>query len=606
MDNEINKIDINIENLLKSNYNDNYLISGKRAYDLYIKKYKSTISDNKKNLDWFIIVSSNFFNNFKLNLTKILRSLNIIIFNYTEDSYNYKDSTIHKYNIYGNNILIKTIIIEVCFYNSNISFSDYNEFNSLKYITLNNWLQLNVFNSNIYTYDIFENYLYEIGDIININTDNITDEYKEILMKKCHNKNNVGNIDILDNVIYNCVNKNIVNSIYKYNKVDYVYNLYSLTHLHSDKYKMDIYLFGDYHNITGNKCKGKENKLNVDQFIINQIEHPNNQNKIIDIFIEIDPQTKDTSIDKYNKITYMTKLAQKLGKCIEYNKKECKYKNIRAHYTDIRTPFTIYSMIQDIYYFLKWININNNEQLNMCKQKIFNFFNFLKNKNNIIFLYDINSNIDSNIKLWKLLKYTKIQKQLDNIQDENIKENIINFFNNKYVNNKNFEKYYNFSNYKNMLNSIEEFYKLLEEKNTLDNNYFNTKYETYRKIFNSIYASFIVLFSFYIDIYLISRLFRYYNVKETQTSNIKYQKRSENIIIYTGDAHIETYVNFFEQLGTFTKTIEKVKNTNDLCLDIRNIEQPLFNNGFNIDNNYLVDDMDISSDEDDNELDILT
>ena len=130
----------------------------------------------------------------------------------------------------------------------------------------------------------------------------------------------------------------------------------------------------------------------------------------LDIFLEI-PYLfgrSDTKLELEG--TYMGDLHKDLRKCFEYTK-DCQYHNIRAHYIDLRSPklsqdfFLLQRAIINSYYTIK---SPKNMTDNLLKSK--NLQNIFSSKDNIInFMY-------------KLVKSKKIQKQIDNIKDENVIE----------------------------------------------------------------------------------------------------------------------------------------------------------------------------------------
>ena len=256
-----------------------------------------------------------------------------------------------------------------------------------------------------------------------------------------------------------------------------------------------IHVFGETH-MYPHKCNKYKEYIHIDVFLDKIFR--NNPNKKYDLFVELyyrkdDYSTILSGVDLgYNSI---------FTNCLQVNKKNCPYKNLRGHYVDIR------AMSKDIRdkhsYILEsiYLTLNMYEYLDKNEQKDIN--------------YD---------------QYKKIyEKYFENITRDNFLEfkNIfIEILNGTYKINKQYE---------NIDPSLS--FKLFEFFNNKMNSYFeNCELNKYNKdICIEMYHN---VFTLIMDKYAIGRLFR--NFKSIEM---------KNIILYVGDLHRKHYTELFNYLG---------------------------------------------------------
>ncbi len=325
----------------------------------------------------------------------------------------------------------------------------------------------------------------------------------------------------------------------------------------SDKYKKNIYIFGEYHG-TEQSCKEyKETKGN---FIEIQ-EYFKQLFVTTDVFIDFYLELQSFKQKEYkNVFTYIDKDDAFLNrirntnyKCIDPETRdklhECKL--MRSHYTDIRQ----YYIKNDFFNFVDFMKYNsNNNYKNIDEYKnIINKINFSKDilEKNIIEIYKniIKSKYEKNI-------LDSLKGRIDKFIIQKIKNEI---------------QKLDFTNMKRELKNLQLRKKIIPE--TL-------------KHFLSIINVLIM------DSYALYRIFKNFNIKETE----KDQPISpHNIIIYAGDSHAYTYRTFLKNIGFINREQVGInlidyknnnetitKNLGERCLDMNGdgkknkITQPLF------------------------------
>lgn len=283
----------------------------------------------------------------------------------------------------------------------------------------------------------------------------------------------------------------------------------SLTEHTSDKYDKHIYIFGDYHT-KKSKCDG----VKIDDFIKNLI------NSDIHLFLEISDfeiphQLGGNSyvIDVHNNFP---------------DKK-------RIYGTDNRHEFQrIRDFINSIYeIFLE----PEKESINITEYKYF--------------YYTLKANM---LEIKNLYNVKKINKQLENITDINLKNIIIKF----YGYNENYLK----SETPGFIDTIESFFPLF--KNTENINIS----EHQKKILTLFYNKLFYLYDHTFDTFLVSSMFRLYS-----------DRKIKNVVIYFGEAHAGKLRRLLNLLN-FTLVQESytgdINEPNFQCLDISKFKQPFF------------------------------
>lgn len=309
--------------------------------------------------------------------------------------------------------------------------------------------------------------------------------------------------------------------------------------LENKKYGIKVLFLEDSHTLEF-KCSNSDNSVSANDFIVEQIK---TAQCFVDVYLEIPYLNLKEDIGFSIKNTYMRNLHEDLEECFKWAKISCQYPHIRAHYVDLRAS--------------NFDSVMNTNFFKFCT--IFKHYHYGINVDGVVYSWekqkdtqDIFQNFQSlSAYMKKLIKHTKIQKQIDNISDISIRNNVIKVID-KWIN------YPSDSNIKLEYMTWDYMIKALKTKD-------NLKLES---IFFSIWSYIGVL----MDAYTIARMFREY-----QDVPNKYSDSAKNIIVYAGGQHTRRYEDFF--MNYFPGTI-KQRYTEDLsdfsCVNIQNLQQPLF------------------------------
>lgn len=342
--------------------------------------------------------------------------------------------------------------------------------------------------------------------------------------------------------------------------IEHILGPVSITEHISKDSKKHIYVFGDIHDFREG-CKYK-NSLQIDKYLQKLLDY--HHDKVIDIFLEVPYLSKDSKAVEYEyreEGGYLfARLIQTFSNCLQVLKHNCKYKNSRFHYTDLRwmniESFTnlqylitkIESIAKDIEDF--WdSNLSGKEAkltLDKISKKLEKFMNVSVNFN----IYDI-------------LRNTKIKKQIEAIQNPKIKDKLNQklewIIDNEELVNKGLETLYKLQ----YLTTVKGKKVFLKEEDS-----FNDLYDKLDSI-HSLLLNYQVEF---MDIFLLSRVFRSFKrIKNKYSEDPKY------IIIYAGDDHANSYRTFLSDIGF--KTVNKSFDENQ-CLDISSFKRPFFSKRF--------------------------
>jgi hypothetical protein len=351
------------------------------------------------------------------------------------------------------------------------------------------------------------------------------------------------------------INKYIIKNIpfYGAERIIYMY------HSDMDKY---VYLIGERHS----DYSGCQNSKNISNLLINYLKF---SDKFIDVFLETDFKLKGKDWESKSvfesKSNIIDKFRNKLSECFELSKEKCNYYNVRFHYIDSRNVISV--IIENkpniLIYFVYYLALLP-AQLNYYGLKYTQAY-----KDSIINMYKEFNNPKAVIKLKKILKNVQIKEQFINFFNsksfdklnknyENIDSDIISYLN-EFVQKQIDNVDLNFLMYDNINKSITQLYENIDK----NREYINSNYS---EIINS-FGKTLPIFSTFMDIYTLSRLFRRYrNVKYQNSNPAKYS------IIITGDAHTSIYYQILKDLGF--KKIEYQEKLDDGC--IHDIKQPLF------------------------------
>lgn len=350
-----------------------------------------------------------------------------------------------------------------------------------------------------------------------------------------------------------------------YQIINYIYNVKNIYQLTSNKMNMNIYLFGDVHS-NKNTCEGYFPNSNVAYFLDQQIK---TSTKHLDIYVEEEIFSKlenkvDNKLDKYPLDIF---IEDYIG-CLIKDKQKCKYPHIRVHSIDLRKTRTDNPLLKLLWLFFGIFNvitIPNPNNYETIKNNINEIKIILENNKNIF------TNKDKFIEVINNSFEQKLKKQELNIDDKELLNKIINYSNENWLNNIVNEefKYINYNMIMRWINGYENLF--INKGGPIDLNIDNTLY----KVLNNIVNKIVDICSYFMDTYLILRLFRDY----TKQIKYKYSRKAKDVIIYAGNWHIKRYVGILKYLDfKIEQKFKKRTNDKDYCLDISELKQPLFNN----------------------------
>jgi hypothetical protein len=333
--------------------------------------------------------------------------------------------------------------------------------------------------------------------------------------------------------------KNIPDSSIDVNKVEYIEGPISLYELYDEKYNKHMYLFGDYHPPL-EECDEKRNAVRIADFLKNLFL--SNPNKHFDFFLEESYLPK-----KYGRrsrfplsSSYIGKVARKFIECFEIDKSECKYKNVRFHYADIRSSDEIEC----------FITINN--------------YSIDSRKTVEHFIKHPIKDFDTKMMLYFAPKlspnYDRILKQIQKCEDPKVKEIAHEF-----------------------LNKAESLIIFPYEFAIIRRILRGEKIKDSHKIMDELSLKMLRLSNAWMDTYLLSRMYRTFR----QTPD-KYSESPKNIIVYAGEQHISDLVEVLTtKMGI--KLIQKQNINGNIsdpfviqlakeakCIDLTKFKRPLF------------------------------
>lgn len=279
-------------------------------------------------------------------------------------------------------------------------------------------------------------------------------------------------------------------------QIGYLNNISSVSEHYSKHYNKHIYIFGEYHG-RKSKCINKKGETTV-QFIIDNINY--NKNKLIDFYLEL-PYIDKSKLKIERKDLSPGNLKdffKHYKNCFEVVKTNCKQKNVRFHYTDIRTtygynkmPFLnyVFEYLEELEYMISVsarrddYNIENKEYKSDIKE-----YEKLKTKKDFI--------------TYGLKSYSKILKNERNIKDPNVKLKLLQYLDQSLSNVDIDLLTWDY------ITNIIEYLKIIiknEEENESENESesFNNFIE---KVFSPMVHNFRLYVSYLMDIYLIARI----------------------------------------------------------------------------------------------------
>lgn len=400
----------------------------------------------------------------------------------------------------------------------------------------------------------------------------------------------------------------------------YINNLLVISEFHSSFLNKHIYVLGESHsNISCKYDSNSKQKTQTDiaEFFTEIID--NNKDKLIDFFIEIPYKSKNKKdFYKTNKVksedSGTHELHYEFWDCLNLDKKNCPYSNVRMHYSNIRSGDTRFHNVSIFYRFIRklaflegirsYLQIPDfHGDLNMSVS-VLNIFGDSDTENPMI-------EILSKDVLRKLQKFSgsNIETLIESMKEKN-RSLISLFFNDsepyldvikeiKEIKQMNSGERYKYltdnakiekqidkidSNLTMIKSTLKEHYdkyfaSVLKIIDIVDIDYLEKvikgeiKYQEFieetppnfwKKLKEYLHGNRGYLYlADIMDVYITARIFR-------QFSNAP---SPENIIIYLGDGHVKFYQNILKTFGFTEKTKQKLWN---LCLDISSFI-PFFN-----------------------------
>lgn len=307
-----------------------------------------------------------------------------------------------------------------------------------------------------------------------------------------------------------------------------------------------FYIFGDEHTHNVHCINPNTNTIRIDNFLEEILL--DNQTQIIDLFLELDfphidrdikyqIERKSDIVSYLSTPDYLTDIYHKFYNCFQLNKEKCIYKNLRAHYTDTRS-IDISKVIMD---YIKEVN-STYAQIQFLKS----IFRYNQHANREPIIHIINDGLrilnTLPVNIDDAYKTSKINKQIENINDIKLVLLIRNFFDAKLWN---------------LLVKADEEYASYTEQTDIELIKVGINY-----LFE--YASLLM------EIYIISRMLRSFKTYE-----------SKNIILYAGLHHAKHITEFLLTIPSsilIEQSYSYEQNINFQCLNISNFDIPFFSN----------------------------
>ncbi len=292
----------------------------------------------------------------------------------------------------------------------------------------------------------------------------------------------------------------------------------SLTELYSDQYDKIVYIFGEKHML--HNCD--VSYVSIDQFLKDWVSNSRN---MIDIFLEYEFVSKEEpKREQLEPEHATTRIAKIFERCLEVDKSNCEYSNLRIHYADIRRGFFM-SLALMLISFIEtmMVTYNNNFYPGLVKRLKLDHF---------IIINSFRGKFP--IKIENEVLFSKIMKQIKNVENESIRSDLTNFL---------------------KLTIAEMNSSWLKYKNSeVQNLQYGNNFATLAYITDKITDLIINI----MDIYVLARIFR------------KFSDGTEpkNIIIYAGQLHANNYKKFLLDHSFKISNIHDREGLGVSCIDI--------------------------------------
>ena len=328
--------------------------------------------------------------------------------------------------------------------------------------------------------------------------------------------------------------KNILEPSITKKQPDYISGISSINILSSKKHNIKVTLIEDMHNREFNCPKEEKNILSVNNFIENQIA---TSTDFVDLFLEVPYISTSKGDIRRVSSSYIADVHEDLTNCFEWSKKMCEYPNLRSHYVDLRT------MDMDYEYFNFERYIVNIEFDLYSSKDTFNIF-----KNNKSLAQTLKTKDSFQKYIHKIIRKSKIQKQINNIVDAGIKEIVERTIDTWIYNPTDKNIVWEYMTWKYILTALKE------------NN---------REKIENIYYSLASYSGILMDAYTIARMFRKYS----KTPNV-YSGVAKNMIIFAGGQHTQRYIDVLKQIGM--ENSFGTGRTFNNCVNIKKMKKHIF------------------------------
>jgi len=305
---------------------------------------------------------------------------------------------------------------------------------------------------------------------------------------------------------------------------------YTLTEWTSKKRGVHIFLFGDKHVLDSVCPAGVRPTQNFVDFIKDTIV--SNRDKTIDIYVE--ELFKTDSFRGFGfSDNYMVRTRTAFKECLERNKSKCPYKNTRFHYTDVRNLGAVklgWEMIQIFYG-----NLSTNSDIEDIVKFDLLFFRLINHEDSV-------DPVAGAIE-------TRVQKQLEAVEDKALANLIAEHFNNKLLLSR---------------SGLERVWAISQ----------GFSIEVKSKSYLGILYRILDWISIWLDYYAVSRMFRSYKKSKNGYSS----EPARNIIGYFGESHCAGISEFLRTLPDFVpgeRSESMIEGKDHQCLKISS-RLPLF------------------------------
>ena len=375
---------------------------------------------------------------------------------------------------------------------------------------------------------------------------------------KKQNKKTIKNKKIIKNkkTMKNEKTMKTLNPINPINPIKYIDGPYLMYYYKNLPENRKLLIFGENH-YTPNPCNENENKNKSFITIVDYLKQIANNAECVDIYIENDYKNKELtrySDNSTDNLIYLNQLRRIFLKCDDKNKKFCKYKNARIHFSDPRVIFetnvidssgSIDNYIEDVM---------NGSILTMPE----------------LYLMRTNLSCDHYRRQSDYPKFKEVIKYLMGWKtDEKYKNYYCDYI--SYI-----TEGYSFDGIANSWS--EKYFQIIDkEKKKIKHFSIEKIYKTLYKIYenyykNNILPTFEISFCIPMDTYFILRYLMNFKKSNMNRGPIGCQDvdYSKNTIMYCGAGHAETYKLFFNDFFKVEPemSVEQQTDNIDSCLEL--------------------------------------